>query len=35
MSEQTDGTYEAPSVEQLETENAPADVAAGVDASDN
>ena len=29
MSEQTEGTYEAPSVEQLDTDNAPAEVVAG------
>ena len=33
MSEQIEGTYEAPSVEQLDTDNAPAEVVAGDDSS--
>ena len=35
MSNQTGGTYEAPSVEQLDTDNAPAEIVAGADSSDN
>ena len=34
MSEPNEGTYEAPSVEQLDTDNAPAEVVAGTDGSD-
>ena len=34
MSAQIEGTYESPSVEQLDTENAPAEVLAGADGSD-
>ena len=33
MSDQTEGTYESPSVEQLDTDNAPAEVVAGGDQS--
>ena len=34
MSEQRTDTYEAPAVEQVDTENAPAEVVAGADGSD-
>jgi len=35
MSEQSTDGYESPSVEQLDTENAPAEVVAGGDSTDN
>ena len=35
MSEHAEGTYESPSVEQLDTDNAPGEVVAGADGSDD